>query len=82
MVCPGVIDATVLQSVAERLTAVVREPIRIGDESVRISASVGIAVAPPGECSIDVLLDAADSALYSVKESARGGWREAELPRA
>jgi GGDEF domain-containing protein len=71
-----------LQSVAERLTAVVRDPIPIGDESVSISASVGIAVAPPGGCSIDVLLDAADSALYSVKETARGGWREAELPRA
>jgi diguanylate cyclase (GGDEF)-like protein/PAS domain S-box-containing protein len=80
VVCPGVTDQRILQSVAERLTAVVREPIKVGDETVRISASVGIAVAPPGQCSIDVLLDAADSALYSVKETARGGWRAADVP--
>jgi diguanylate cyclase (GGDEF)-like protein/PAS domain S-box-containing protein len=81
VVCPGLTDENILQSVAERLTAVVREPIQIGDELVAISASVGVAVAPPGQCSIDALLDAADSALYSVKESARGGWRAAERPR-
>ncbi len=80
VICPGVTDDDILQSVAERLTAVVREPIQIGDEAVRISASVGVAVAPPGQCSIDVLLDAADSALYSVKASDRGSWRSAELP--
>jgi diguanylate cyclase (GGDEF)-like protein/PAS domain S-box-containing protein len=80
VVCPGVTDQRVLQAVAERLTAAVREPIPIGDEAVRISASVGMAVAPPGQCSIDVLLDAADSALYSVKETERGGWRAADLP--
>ena len=82
VVCPGLTDENILQSVAERLTAVVREPIQIGDELVAISASVGVAVAPPGQCSIDALLDAADSALYSVKESARGGWRTAERPRS
>ena len=42
VVCPGVTDPTILQSVAERLTAVVRDPIVIGDQSVTISASVGI----------------------------------------
>jgi diguanylate cyclase (GGDEF)-like protein len=80
VVCAGVTDPKVLSSVAERLTAAVRRPIAIGDEVVQLSASVGVALAPPGECSIDVLLEAADAALYSVKETDRGGWRAADLP--
>jgi diguanylate cyclase (GGDEF)-like protein/PAS domain S-box-containing protein len=82
VVCAGVTDLKVLSSVAERLTAEVRRPITIGDEVVQLSASVGVALAPPGECSIDVLLEAADAALYSVKESDPGGWRAADLPPA
>lgn len=80
VVCAGVTDQRVLSAVAERLTAEVRRPITIGDEVVQLSASVGVALAPPGECSIDVLLEAADAALYSVKETERGGWRAADLP--
>ena len=33
---------------------------------------MGIAVAPPGTCSIDDLVDAADGALYAAKRDARG----------
>jgi diguanylate cyclase (GGDEF)-like protein len=82
VICPGVTDTRVLHTIAERLTATVRRPIRVGDETIAISASVGLATAPPGQCSIDVLLEAADAALYTVKESARGGWRVADLPLA
>jgi diguanylate cyclase (GGDEF)-like protein/PAS domain S-box-containing protein len=82
VVCPGVTDRSVLQSVAERLTGAVRGPIAIGDEQVHISASVGLAFAPPGRCSIDVLLDAADAALYDAKETERGTWKVADLPVA
>jgi diguanylate cyclase (GGDEF)-like protein/PAS domain S-box-containing protein len=80
VVCPGVTDRAILQSVAERLTAAVRGPIAIGDERVEISASVGLALAPPGRCSIDVLLDAADAALYTAKETERGTWQIADVP--
>ncbi len=75
--CPGVVEIETLRGVAERLSRAVRRPIRIGDEYVTVGATVGIAVAPPGSCSIDVLVDAADSALYAAKRDARGGWRVA-----
>jgi GGDEF domain-containing protein len=64
-----------LEAIAARISASVSEPIAIGDEQVRIGASVGIALASPGSCSMDVFLDAADAALYAVKAHERGGWR-------
>lgn len=82
VVCAGVGDPAVLSAVAERLTAEVRRPIAVGDEQVQLSASVGVALAPPGDCSIDVLLEAADAALYSAKETEPGGWRAAPTPRS
>jgi GGDEF domain-containing protein len=76
--CPAVEDTGSLGRLAERLTAAVRDPITVGDHQVRVGASVGIASAAPGTCSIDILLDAADDALYSVKASHRGQWRMAD----
>jgi diguanylate cyclase (GGDEF)-like protein/PAS domain S-box-containing protein len=72
VLCSGLPDLAVVRAVAERLSDAMREPITVGAESVRVGASVGIAVAPPGTCSIDELVDAADGALYAAKRDARG----------
>ncbi len=72
VLCSGLPDLAVVRAVAERLSQAMRVPIAIGDESVRVGATVGIAVAPPGTCSIDELVDAADGALYVAKRDARG----------
>lgn len=42
--------------------------------STTLRTSVGIAHALPGSCSIDLLLEAADAALYQAKAGGRGGW--------
>jgi diguanylate cyclase (GGDEF)-like protein/PAS domain S-box-containing protein len=75
VLCPAVGDETMLKAVASRISNAIAQPIMVGDERVEIGASVGVAHAEPGSCSIGVLLDAADEALYAVKASGRGGWR-------
>jgi diguanylate cyclase (GGDEF)-like protein len=78
VLCTAVEETGSLVRLAERLTAAVRNPITVSDQQVQVGASVGIAYAAPGTCSIDILLDAADDALYSVKASNRGQWRMAD----
>ncbi len=77
VLCPGLPDLAVVRAVAERLSAAVRQSITVGDEPVQVGATVGIAVAPPGTCTIDELVDAADGALYAAKRDARGSIRVA-----
>jgi diguanylate cyclase (GGDEF)-like protein/PAS domain S-box-containing protein len=79
VVCPGAPDEAALTAVAERLTAAVSRPVRIDDESVEVGASVGIAFATPGTCSIDALVEAADGALYEAKHERRGSYRTVQL---
>ncbi len=74
ILCPRVRDVAALEMLAERLLVTLRAPVTIGDREVTVGASIGIAAAQPGSCSIDVLVDAADRALYEVKGSQKGGW--------
>jgi diguanylate cyclase (GGDEF)-like protein/PAS domain S-box-containing protein len=82
VICPGAPDEQALAAVAERLAAAVCRPVLIDDESVTVGASVGIAFAPPGSCTIDALVEAADGALYEAKRDRRGGYRMAAAPGA
>lgn len=75
VLCPAVVGDEVLAALARELNDVVRRPIMIGTNEVAVSASVGIAASAPGACSIDVLIDAADAALYEVKSGDKGGFR-------
>ncbi len=75
VLCPDIRDPAHLEDLARRLAAAAREPISVGSGPVQVGASIGIAVAAPGTCSIDVLVDAADAALYEAKASSKGGHR-------
>jgi diguanylate cyclase (GGDEF)-like protein/PAS domain S-box-containing protein len=75
VLCASVEDEAALEAIAARISGSVSRPFAVGDARVGIGASVGIAHAAPGGCSIDVLMEAADSALYAVKADGRGGWR-------
>jgi diguanylate cyclase (GGDEF)-like protein/PAS domain S-box-containing protein len=74
VLCPRIGHGGELEALAERLLDAIGPPIVVGDTEVRVGASMGIAAAAPGTCSIDVLIDAADQALYQVKTSRKGGW--------
>jgi diguanylate cyclase (GGDEF)-like protein/PAS domain S-box-containing protein len=63
------IDDAVL--VADRLLEDFGHPLRIGDETVFLSLSIGIAMSIGGHDSSDVLLRNADSAMYQAKSRGR-----------
>jgi diguanylate cyclase (GGDEF)-like protein/PAS domain S-box-containing protein len=67
----GVLEAV---AVADRLQRPLRHPLRAGNAELRLSASIGVALAEPGELvEVDRLIEDADAAMYRAKE--RGGAR-------
>jgi diguanylate cyclase (GGDEF)-like protein/PAS domain S-box-containing protein len=69
-----VADRAQAAETADRIRAALSLPINAGDRSVVISASIGIAIAEPGDAPQD-LLAAADIAMYEAKSA--GGDRHA-----
>lgn len=63
-------DASVL---ADAICTSLRMPVQVGDDLLRIGASIGIALTQPGRISSDILFRNADIALYEVKNSGRDG---------
>lgn len=60
---------------AQRLIAILNEPIRIGTKDVICGCSIGIALAPDDSCDPIELFRLADLALYAAKEDQRGTYR-------
>jgi diguanylate cyclase (GGDEF)-like protein len=60
-------------TLAEHLTSSLDEPFWLGVLPVRVSASIGIAVAPDDAKEVGVLLGCADAAMYRAKTS-RASW--------
>ncbi|MGE0179881.1 MAG: putative bifunctional diguanylate cyclase/phosphodiesterase [Sphingomonas sp.] len=65
-------DPGSLAALAERLIQQVSMPYLIEGHNISIGASIGIAIAPPGENCADSLIRNADLALYSAKAAGRG----------
>jgi diguanylate cyclase (GGDEF)-like protein/PAS domain S-box-containing protein len=59
--------------VAQRLLDVTELPIDIAGEPTRLSSSIGIAIASPGDGPESLLRDA-DAAMYRAKERGKGRW--------
>ena len=70
MMLPGATRAEAF-AVAERLGAVLSQPISLGEELVRVHASIGIATAPFEGVTGDAIVRAADTAMYRAKENTR-----------
>ncbi|MET7421411.1 bifunctional diguanylate cyclase/phosphodiesterase [Dactylosporangium sp. NPDC005555] len=66
----GKVDHAV--AVARRIAAATEQPIAFGGQRLRASASVGIAIAGPGECTTDELLHRADLAMHQAKRRTGG----------
>ncbi|GGX29435.1 sensor domain-containing diguanylate cyclase [Undibacterium squillarum] len=63
------------QKVAEKILSLVAEPVMIEDSSeARIGASIGICFADQSAFDIQELMNAADDAMYTVKQSGRNGF--------
>ncbi|MES2260918.1 MAG: sensor domain-containing diguanylate cyclase [Pseudomonadota bacterium] len=57
-----------LDSVAQRMLAVIRLPIAIGDIEVQVGCSIGIATFPTTAADATALFEQADRAMYGVKQ--------------
>jgi len=62
-------------ALAERIIEVVGQPCSIDGHDVTVGASVGIAVAHPGDTNTENFLKSADLAMYSAKSDGRGTYR-------
>ncbi len=65
--CP---DTTI--SVAQEISAALKEPFHLGNNTIRISASIGVAFAPEHGSTPEAILRHADIALYRAKANGRG----------
>lgn len=73
LVFDGMTDRARLGALAKRLIERLEDPVPYGDQSARISASIGITLALGGaKPDVAVLMKQADRALYASKENGRG----------
>lgn len=68
-------DPGVVLAIVERIQAAIARPVTLGGQTVRVTASVGIAGAAPGGSASAVLRDA-DIAMYRAKAHRRGSWSQ------
>jgi len=67
--------------VAEKVLNILNEPIRISaTQSVRVSASIGIAILGPDGAQVDALLKHAEASMYAAKQAGRGIYRFTTIP--
>lgn len=66
----GTPDQDSAVALAERIVAVLQQPIAVGDLRIQLTASVGVAFARP-ETSAEVLLSEADAAMYEAKSAGK-----------
>ncbi|WP_328291444.1 GGDEF domain-containing protein [Kineococcus sp. NBC_00420] len=68
LVLERVDDPQLPDDVAARVDSALRQPFHLGDVVVRISGSIGSAVAADGSVTADELLQRADAAMYTAKK--------------
>ncbi|MDY0390316.1 MAG: EAL domain-containing protein [Desulfobulbus oligotrophicus] len=62
-------------NLAERIIAALREPLQLDEQSVVLTASIGISVYPEDGDNIDTLLKNADTAMYEAKIQGRNNYQ-------
>ena len=63
----GISDASEATRIAELLSAAIAAPCRIGEHVFRLSASIGICIAPDDGEDADAVIGCADAAMYRAK---------------
>jgi diguanylate cyclase (GGDEF)-like protein len=71
VLCQNVQDQQVPLRVADRIRAVLAEAIQLDDGTARVDASIGVALAHPGE-EPETLVRRADLAMYEAKKRGKG----------
>ncbi|MEY2434408.1 MAG: hypothetical protein QOC92_4133 [Acidimicrobiaceae bacterium] len=71
LLCESVIDRERAEEVGARVLACFEQPFLVDGESLRISASIGVALFDPGHTAGEIVRDA-DAAMYRAKAQGRG----------
>jgi diguanylate cyclase (GGDEF)-like protein/PAS domain S-box-containing protein len=71
VVCRHVINVAAAEAVAKRIRWALTEPVQLNGETVRITASIGVAVANPRSDPEDLIRNA-DAAMFEAKSNGRG----------
>jgi len=80
-------DVAEAETVARRVLSSLAPPVRVADQDLAVTASMGISVFPEGGDAADELLRSADRAMYRAKRSGRNTYsltppaRESQAPR-
>lgn len=74
VILPQLGDVNRVEQVAEHIVETLAMPFQLGDESVYISASVGITLYPNDAEDVEGLLKNADQAMYVAKSKGRNGF--------
>jgi diguanylate cyclase (GGDEF)-like protein len=69
---PASVDAA---ATAQRIVDGFREPLQVGDRTLNMSLSIGVASFPADGTDVETLLRNADTAMYHAKRSERGSYR-------
>ena len=75
VVLDGIPNAASAQAVASKLLESIGKPMQIGEETVQIGVSIGIALFPDDTRQASNLVRLADSAMYAVKRSGKNGFQ-------
>ncbi|MCU7930961.1 MAG: EAL domain-containing protein [Candidatus Thiodiazotropha sp. (ex Codakia rugifera)] len=71
----GISSREDLSPLAEKILRAVEQPAVVAGHELRVSASIGIAVAPYDDVSVDFLIRDADTAMYEAKRQGRAAYR-------
>lgn len=82
LVTPDIQNASDCYAVAEKLLKTIAEDVQVGDNTVSISASIGIALYPNDAEDVTELLKCADLAMFSAKDAGRNRYAFFNKPLA
>lgn len=73
--CPDLSSVGEAEALAQRIHDAVTLPLEMPEVSVRVGATIGVAVTETGAVTPGELVDAADRMLYALKRDGKDGWR-------
>jgi diguanylate cyclase (GGDEF)-like protein len=71
----GVNSREDMSPLAEKILRAIEQPVEVAGQTLCVSASIGIAMAPLDDVSADFLIRDADTAMYEAKRHGRAGYR-------
>ena len=63
------------RALAEKMLSIVAEPVRIGDNLVRVTLSIGVVAIPEHGTSLEQVMQNADIAMYHAKHDGKNGYQ-------